>query len=87
MNTEIKREIEKIVAYARATDESLIRLHLEILIAMIQRDESEKFTKSLKTLFRKPHFENVSCSQCGKSFGPGDHGYSHCEAHLKRIPA
>lgn len=26
-------------------------------------------------------FENVSCSQCGKEFGPGDHGFSHCEDH------
>lgn len=29
----------------------------------------------------KPRFDNVSCSQCGKSFGPGDHGYSHCSDH------
>ena len=28
-------------------------------------------------------FENVSCSQCGQDFGPGDHGYSHCEDHRK----
>ena len=26
-------------------------------------------------------FENVSCSQCGKDFGPGFHGFSHCEDH------
>lgn len=26
-------------------------------------------------------FENVSCSQCGQDFGPGDHGFSHCENH------
>ena len=26
-------------------------------------------------------FGNVYCSQCGKSFGPGNHGYSHCENH------
>ena len=23
-------------------------------------------------------FANVSCSQCGRDFGPGEHGYSHC---------
>lgn len=28
-----------------------------------------------------PRFENVSCSQCGKDFGPGDHGFSHCCHH------
>jgi hypothetical protein len=27
-------------------------------------------------------FSNVSCSQCGQEFGPGDHGYSHCSDHL-----
>ena len=26
-------------------------------------------------------FENTYCSQCGREFGPGDHGYSHCENH------
>lgn len=30
---------------------------------------------------KKPRFENVSCSQCGRDFGPGDHGFSHCENH------
>lgn len=26
-------------------------------------------------------FENISCSQCGEDFGPGDHGFSHCSDH------
>ena len=26
-------------------------------------------------------YANVSCSQCGRSFGPGDHGFSHCQDH------
>lgn len=26
-------------------------------------------------------FEKTFCSQCGKSFGPGDSGYSHCHQH------
>lgn len=26
-------------------------------------------------------FKNVSCSQCGRDFGQGNHGYSHCEDH------
>lgn len=29
----------------------------------------------------RPKFENVSCSQCGQEFGPGDHGFSHCRNH------
>lgn len=28
-----------------------------------------------------PAYENVACSHCGKSFGPGDHGFSHCDSH------
>ena len=30
---------------------------------------------------RTPKFSNVTCSQCGRSFGPGDHGFSFCEDH------
>lgn len=26
-------------------------------------------------------FDPVSCSQCGRAFGAGDHGVSHCEDH------
>lgn len=29
-------------------------------------------------------FENVSCSQCGQDFGPGNHGFSHCEHHRSK---
>jgi hypothetical protein len=29
----------------------------------------------------KPRFPNVSCSQCGRDFGPGDNGFSHCWNH------
>jgi len=28
-----------------------------------------------------PKFNETFCSQCGKSFGPGDGGYSHCSDH------
>ncbi len=26
-------------------------------------------------------FDNVSCSHCGREFGHGEHGYSHCDQH------
>jgi hypothetical protein len=26
------------------------------------------------------------CSSCGEAFGPGDHGYSHCQNHEARRP-
>lgn len=35
---------------------------------------------------RRPKFENVSCSNCGRSFGPGNHGFSHCDNHKGLIP-
>ncbi len=35
---------------------------------------------------KAPRFANVSCSQCGQDFGPGDHGFSHCEHH-KQVEA
>jgi len=32
-----------------------------------------------------PRFTNVYCSNCGKAFGPGDHGFSHCESHAHLV--
>jgi hypothetical protein len=28
-----------------------------------------------------PQFDRVSCSQCGRSFGPANAGFSHCKDH------
>lgn len=30
-----------------------------------------------------PIYEKTYCSQCGCEFGPGNHGYSHCEDHKR----
>lgn len=27
-------------------------------------------------------FDKTFCSQCGREFGPGDHGFSHCDSHV-----
>jgi hypothetical protein len=32
-----------------------------------------------------PKFEKTSCSQCGREFGPGDHGFSRCEDHTQFV--
>lgn len=33
-----------------------------------------------------PKYQETSCSNCGCSFGPGDHGFSHCDSHKgKRV--
>ena len=31
----------------------------------------------------KPLFHATYCSQCGKEFGPGNHGYSFCDDHIR----
>ncbi|MCG0577271.1 hypothetical protein L6Q82_04880 [Burkholderia cenocepacia] len=31
-----------------------------------------------------PRFENVRCSECGRGFGPGNAGLSHCADHIGR---
>lgn len=31
-------------------------------------------------------FAEVWCSQCGRSFGPGDNGFSHCSDHAPAVP-
>ncbi len=28
-----------------------------------------------------PRFDQTGCSQCGRTFGPGNHGFSHCKDH------
>lgn len=34
----------------------------------------------------EPKFAEVWCSQCGRSFGPGNHGFSHCADHAPAPP-
>ncbi|MBN3744643.1 hypothetical protein G3N96_04230 [Burkholderia sp. Se-20373] len=31
-----------------------------------------------------PRFENIGCSECGRGFGPGNAGFSHCSDHIGR---
>lgn len=31
-----------------------------------------------------PRFDNVGCSECGRRFGPGNAGFSHCTDHIGR---
>jgi outer membrane murein-binding lipoprotein Lpp len=47
------------------------------LIAAIARAEKAEAE-------RDANFKNVSCSQCGRDFGPGNHGYSHCIDHTRK---
>jgi hypothetical protein len=38
-----------------------------------QQEDRVEFAPSL--------YAEVWCSQCGRGFGPGDHGFSHCHQH------
>lgn len=38
-------------------------------------------TSESATQVKAARFENVSCSQCGRDFGPGEHGFSNCHDH------
>jgi hypothetical protein len=30
---------------------------------------------------KRPRYDKTFCSNCGREFGPGDHGFSHCDSH------
>jgi hypothetical protein len=30
-----------------------------------------------------PRFKQVSCQQCGRELGPGNHGYNQCSEHTE----
>ena len=42
---------------------------------------------ALAVKWENSKFGNTSCSQCGKWFGPGEHGFSHCSEHNKTVEA
>lgn len=50
---------------------------LDAIDAAISRAEAADKPESISA----PKFAVTGCSQCGQEFGPGDHGYSHCENH------
>ena len=41
----------------------------------------EQVASEPETLVAKKQYERTYCSSCGGEFGPGDHGFSHCENH------
>jgi hypothetical protein len=50
--------------------------------------EREQLADLLQIMVGSPKFSQTSCSHCGSVFGPGDHGFSHCEDHrgIKKLP-
>lgn len=61
----------------------------EVIGTVMAIEEQHLFKKIGKEIIRngfviftkRRRFANVSCSQCGREFGPGDSGYSHCKDH------
>lgn len=75
-NAALKAEVlkwqEEARAYSRClTDE---QAEVERLKADAERYRSEMNPPT-------PRYRRVACSACGGEFGPGDHGFSHCESH------
>ena len=50
--------------------------------------EREQLADLLRIMVQSPKFSQTSCSHCGEVFGPGDHGFSHCEDHrgVRKLP-
>ena len=50
--------------------------------------EREQLVDLLRIMVQSPKFSQTSCSHCGSVFGPGDHGFSHCEDHrgVRKLP-
>jgi hypothetical protein len=50
--------------------------------------EREQLVDLLQIMSGGPKFSQTSCSHCGAVFGPGDHGFSHCEDHrgMRKLP-
>jgi hypothetical protein len=61
----------------------LMRLTVLANEAGILAYEDPLVQEAIKALNNEPtpKFSQTFCSSCGRSFGPGDHGFSHCADH------
>lgn len=62
----------------------IVTSRLNDIQAKIQKSliaESDRLEAETAKLAGSPKFQKTYCSQCGKSFGPGNHGFSHCSDH------
>ena len=92
--TELEARREKDKEYLRKMDEviddlnvadSCINPLVDLRIAVTRlKERAEKAEAELAEARKdapKHRFNNISCSQCGHDFGPGNFGYSHCDDH------
>ena len=61
--------------------ETRYNLLLKLLPVLNVARSEIKAAKAALGMETAPRFEVTYCSQCGGTFGPGDHGFSHCENH------
>ena len=66
----------------RTSHATLLAALNEILSFSADKRTADIARNAIRSLPASLHrFPNVSCSQCGHDFGPGDSGFSHCENH------
>ena len=69
-----------------AEEISNLKHKISVMVVWLEANQPDVFRRGIwDTLIPQYKFEQVSCSQCGGEFGPGDHGFSHCENH-KHLP-
>jgi len=66
----------------RESPEALGDLVMSIIVHAMSEDAELEAERSLDS--DRPRFANVLCSACGKKFGPGNAGFSHCADHIGR---
>ena len=55
-----------------------------LILARARKREIERegiASQGALAIFREPRYLETYCSHCGGTFGPGDHGFSHCDNH------
>jgi hypothetical protein len=72
-SAELDRAIEKFAEWARTEVQLPPTLPASCHYALAQYRAQQAATP--------PRFSRTFCSSCGREFGPGNHGFSHCENH------
>jgi DnaJ-class molecular chaperone len=76
-----KSSIEDVIKSATYVMALMKEVSKELRVYRVSPIERERESDTALLSQGRAKFQNVSCSQCGRSFGPGNHGYSHCSDH------
>lgn len=74
-------------------DDVMLKLIMrQVALAAFEAGQQAVFTEFKRIMEEErvdrdklPRFPHTYCSNCGKEFGPGDHGYSYCESHAHLV--